>query len=244
MTKEKQIVAKVRAVLNHIGETVVATNGQKMTLIAWRSKYDTDALFEDGTIVEHRQYGDFKKGKIANPNYFKGNKHIGKTVVANNGQKMTIVAYRSALDIDVQFEDGTVVEHREHNSFKKGKIANPNYTYAIRHIGETVVANNGQKMTLVAWRLYNDIDVQFEDGTVVERKDYSSFKKGEIANPNNTTANRRLGETVIANNGQKMTIVAYRSCMDIDIQFEDGTVVEHKTYGNFKNGKIANPNFL
>lgn len=53
----------------------------------------------------------------------------------------------------------------------------------------------------------------------------------------------RVGETNIATNGQKMTIIAYHNASNIDIQFEDGTIVYHKEYKRFKKGQIANPNF-
>lgn len=42
--------------------------------------------------------------------------------------------------------------------------------------------------------------------------------------------------------GMKATIIAYRNCNDIDVQFEDGTIVKHKRIGNFRGGHIANPN--
>lgn len=54
----------------------------------------------------------------------------------------------------------------------------------IDHIGETNVAKNGLKMTIIAYRKYNDIDIQFEDGTNVYNKTYINFKKGEIRMPN------------------------------------------------------------
>ena len=40
----------------------------------------------------------------------------------------------------------------------------------------------------------------------------------------------------------KATIIAYRNSQDIDVQFEDGTIVKHKRIGNFRGGHIANPN--
>ena len=49
----------------------------------------------------------------------------------------------------------------------------------------------------------------------------------------------RLGETRMMNCGMKATIIRYGGCNDIDVRFEDGTVVEHKTYDNFKRGVIA-----
>lgn len=44
----------------------------------------------------------------------------------NNGERMTIIRYGNAKDIDVQFvKDGVIVEHKEYANFKKGKIKNP-----------------------------------------------------------------------------------------------------------------------
>ena len=41
-----------------------------------------------------------------------------------------------------------------------------------------------------------------------------------------------------------MTIIKYRSAKDIDIQFEDGTIVEHKSFSAFKRGFIYHPSFI
>lgn len=51
-------------------------------------------------------------------------------------EKMVVVAYRSAIDIDVQFEDGTIVNSRA-DHFKEGTIKNYNYKlfYDIGYIG-------------------------------------------------------------------------------------------------------------
>ena len=97
---------------------------------------------------------------------------------------MTIVAYRRSVDIDVRFEDGYVAYHKTYDSFKKGKIGNPNKSYtADNHIDETAIATNGQEMTIIAYRNTNDIDVQFEDGYVTYHTRYHPFKKGGIRNP-------------------------------------------------------------
>ena len=52
----------------------------------------------------------------------------------------------------------------------------------------------------------------------------------------------RIGETRIMNNGQKAIIIKYKKYNDINIKFEDNTIVYHKTYNNFKKGRIRNPN--
>ena len=50
----------------------------------------------------------------------------------------------------------------------------------------------------------------------------------------------RLGETSTSNDGQAMTIIRYGDSHDIDVRFEDGTVVKHKSYEKFISGYIRN----
>ena len=105
-------------------------------------------------------------------------------------------------------------------------------------LGETRMMNCGMEATIIRYGKAIDIDVRFEDGTVVKHKSYSKFKKGGIANPS-TTAENRLGETRMMNCGMKATIIRYENNRDIDVRFEDGKVVGHKAYGTFKKGEIA-----
>ncbi len=53
----------------------------------------------------------------------------------------------------------------------------------------------------------------------------------------------RTGEVVVNNDGEKMRIIRYGCYADIDVQFDDGTIVEHKAYSAFKTGMIKNPMF-
>jgi hypothetical protein len=165
-------------IINYVGETVIANNGQKLTIIAFRNFSDIDLQFEDGTVLYHKRYPEFKKGTYRNPNFKVRNcpspetiqKHIGQTSIAKNGQTMTIVAYRDKDDLDIQFEDGNIVRNKAYSNFLKGRIANK-----INIVGEVAIANNGQKMTIIAYRKYTDIDIEFEDGTIVYNKQYSNF---------------------------------------------------------------------
>ena len=167
---------------------------------------------------------------------------LGQVGVNNQGLKMTIIAYRKAIDLDVQFEDGTIVEYKQYDNFLKGQIAYP----MENRIGETKKNNQDLIMTIIVYRNSMDIDVQFEDGTIVENRIYGNFLKGAIANPNykNSRIIDRVGETNTNNQDLKMTIIAYRDCKDIDVQFEDGTIVENRQYDGFLKGTIANPNVL
>lgn len=162
------------------------------------------------------------------------------------GQKMIIIDYKRSDNIDIQFEDGTVVYKKTYQSFINGKIKNPNKIEGSERIGEEGFSNAGQKMKIIAYRGYEDIDVEFEDKTIVYNKRYGSFKRGEISNPNFRTTmetyNRIMNEISIATNGQKMKIIKFRSYDDVDVQFEDNTIVKHKSYYSFKSGKIENPN--
>ena len=173
-------------------------------------------------------------------------KCIGKTAIANNGLKMTIIGGVSLADITVQFEDGAIVTHKCHSAFKRGRIAHPTVK-SIRHqnipkisrVGEQSISYNGEKVVIVAYRHCKDIDVQFEDGTIVNTT-YESFLCRKLKNPNFYKTNY-IGNTSVAVNGLKMTVIAYRTSKDIDVRFEDGVVVRHKTYRMFKLGKIGHP---
>ena len=166
---------------------------------------------------------------------------LGETRMMNCGMEATIIRYGRCDDIDVRFEDGAVAEHKVYGAFKKGKITNQNIkASAENRLGETRMMNCGTEATIIRYGGATDIDVRFEDGAIVEHMTYSKFKKGSIAHPN-TTAKARLGETRMMNCGMEATIIRYGRYDDIDVRFEDETVVEHRGYGNFKTGGITHP---
>ena len=169
---------------------------------------------------------------------------VGETRVMKCGMEAIIIRYRKAIDIDVRFEDGSVVEHKAYGNFKRGGIVNPNIRAFVKdRLGETRMMNCGIEATIIRYESAKDMDVCFKDGAIVEHRKYDSFKRGEIANPNmKVSAKNRLGETRMMNCGMEATITRYENNMDIDVRFEDGTVVKHRGYGDFKKGKIANPN--
>ncbi len=169
---------------------------------------------------------------------------VGETRVMNCGMKATIIRYGGYNDIDVRFEDGAVAEHKTYGAFKKSGIANSNIKASAKNrLGETWMMNCGMEATIIRYGKYSDIDIRFEDGKVVVHKKYDQFKKGEIANSNmKASAENRLGETRMMNCGMKATIIRYNGVRDIDVRFEDGTIVGSKTYNAFKKGSIANQN--
>lgn len=228
---------------NRLDETCMMNCGMKATIIRYNGVRDIDVRFEDGTVAEHKAYGPFKRGEIANPNIKTSAENcLGETRMMNCGMEATIIRYGGYKDIDVRFEDGTVVEHKGYSAFKRGEIANPNVKTFANRLDETRMMKCGMKATIIRYGKYTDIDVRFEDGTIIEHRQYIQFKKGGIANPNfKASAENCLGETRMMNCGMEATIIRYNTGKDIDVRFEDETVVEHRGYGNFKTGGITHP---
>ena len=121
---------------------------------------------------------------------------------------------------------------------------------ATYHIGETIIAKSGRKVTIIAWRNKNDIDVEFEDGTIISHKRYANVKRGIIAHPEDGKFGvkwkypNRLGEESISTKGEKMKIIAFNNVNNFDVQFEDGTIVHCTSYTDFQKGYIKNPNYF
>ena len=230
------------AKIDRLGETRMMKCGMEAIIIRYRKAIDIDVRFEDGTVVKRKTYSAFKKGSISNPNIkASAETCLGETRMMNCGMKATIIRYGKYSDIDICFEDGKVVEHKAYDTFKKGSITNPNIKVSAENcLGETRMMKCGMEAIIIRYRKAIDIDVRFEDGIEAVHKTYNSFKKGNIAHQKtNVSAEARLGETRMMNCGMKATIIRYGNNTDIDVCFEDGTIVEHKTYNSFKKSGIA-----
>lgn len=111
---------------------------------------------------------------------------IGEIRKMSNGMDAEIIAYRGNKNIDVKFSDGFIHKHVAYRAFCNGNVSNPNKPFGyIRydHEGESKLMNCGHVATIIAYRLYNDIDIQFEDGTIVRNRTYQQFSAGRIRKP-------------------------------------------------------------
>ena len=240
-------MAKIK---DRTGESNIMNCGYECMIIRYGGANDIDVQFKDGSISDHRKYNEFRYGKIKHPNFddMRYKSKLGESNIMNCGLNATIIEYREFDDIDIKFEDGVVVKHRRYGEFLKGSISHPNSKEMSRkkYIGETKTMTNGLKATIIAFRNSNDIDIEFEDGTIVKHKGHSAFSVGRIKHPTiiNKECRQRLGETRTMSNNMKATIVRYGNYDDIDIKFEDGTIVKHKRYGVFRKGYIKNPNII
>lgn len=118
-------------------------------------------------------------------------------------------------------------------------------------IGETNINNQGLKMTIIKYRIADDITIQFEDGTIKSTK-YWCFKTGAVLHPNYKIFRQRnedfkiqrIGKTKKNYQGCEMKIIKYKNAHDITIQFLDSYKTEiNSNWINFKRGSIKNPMF-
>lgn len=101
------------------------------------------------------------------------------------GEELKLIRYGNARDIDVEFEDGTVLYSRVYEDFKNGAILKPNWIYN-KYLNEEKYNTQGCLMKIIKInRTLHDIDIQFIDKNmaILEHQQYSNFKRGTIRNP-------------------------------------------------------------
>lgn len=159
---------------------------------------------------------------------------IGMVNYNKKGEKMIILDYRSAVDLDIIFEDGTILKNRAYKEFNNGSVRKDNL--ALTRLGKTNINNQGFKMKIIEYRKVDDIDVEFEDGTIITNKKFAHFEDKSMRKPEPD----HTGETNFNNYGDKMTILEFNNHMNVLVGFEDGTTTVRR-YSCFKSGNIRHP---
>lgn len=98
--------------------------------------------------------------------------------------------------------------------------------------------NCGINATITDYRNSKNIDVQFTNGKTRTHVSYTSFTRGSISPEPKPKPINHKNESRIMNCGLKATIIAYRTCNDMDVQFENGNIRKNVTLQNFQNGTI------
>lgn len=95
---------------------------------------------------------------------------------------MEITAYRGNCDIDVIFENGTLLVDVPYEDFLNGNLSKTykNDKVRCKKIGEIGINIKGVRMKIVNYRDSRDIDVVSEKGILKKGVSYSSFKRGTI----------------------------------------------------------------
>ena len=143
-----------------LGQTKMMNNGMTATIIEYRTCMDVDIKFEDGYVAKNRRYDDFVKGHVKHkdtPNSRKitTSHRVGETGIMNNGMKATIIEYRKARDIDIQFEDGYIAKHKTYRDFIIGNVKNPFIpnVCGVEYVGNAYTQENKKdKLSYIYWR--------------------------------------------------------------------------------------------
>lgn len=228
-----------------IGETQRNKKGLLMTIVGYRKSNDIDVQFENGVKLEHVRYEAFKSGTLRiNMKYTR----IGECVLAKCGLKATITKYKNYNNIEVTFEDGVVVACSSYASFKQGWIRHPEKStvYTHEYAGRTnkeSYGSNGMKIKIIKAHANSKVDVQFEDGEIVYNADYSNFRNRRIAHPKYSNRKNHIGNKVNSKGDLDAKITTWRTYLDYDIQFDDGTIVSTKGLHNLSNAMTLHPKF-
>lgn len=228
--------------LERQGEVLELPNGKQATILEYRSSTDVDVEYE-GEVYKHKTYSSIKRGVIKSYTEQRTSR-LGEKYKNKNGDTMAIIAYRSASDIDIKFEDGTIVEHKRYSNFIRGNIAKEQSD----RCGEITKNNEGYSMKIIEYLGNNNITVQFEDGTIVKHKQYSNFKKGAILKNSRRDANtfkqNNLYKKIKTKFGLKVWFIDYMDQHNATIEFEDGTIVNVSNTKNVEHGHVSHPKYL
>lgn len=220
-----QIYKEISCKMNNKEQTKVGlkqknTYGLQMELVTYRNANDVDIKFLcDNTIVKHKLFSNFIKGSIGHPKYnreyFESKQREQKEVEKQENEQQGYV-------VVINVKESREQRRKEENQ---------------KHIGERNIASNGMAIEIIDYREYNDIDIRFEDETIVRGKSYQNFKRGQIAYPKEQI----VGKVYRANNGLDMKILSCDTVRKVTIQFEDGEVVKDKQKQAILKGQVEHP---
>ena len=217
-----------------LNQTKIDVMGQKMTIIGYRNNTDIDVMFDSGEIIKHTTLAKFNKGTVKNN---KKKNIVGKSNTMKYGENATCIRDDGWDNIDIKFDDGSIVRHISRRTFFNGKIENPNHIYS--YVGKEKMMNCGMVCKILNVFSKGDINVKFENGDIIEHTSLSKFEKGTILT-NALSHNYKFitGKRKLMKCGQYATVIADRGSHDIDVQFDDGTIVYNRERANFNRGNV------
>ena len=166
-------------------------------------------------------------------------------------RKWVQVWYDDILNIDE-----TLLEDK----YKFKKPSKKKQTAEVDYVGKTYRQKGERLATITAYRSQKDVDIQFEDGHIIESVSLIRVLNGSLLHPavkeeqrllkekaleeehsnrKDRYKNKYIGMTKKMNCGLNATIIDYNGCHDITIQFEDGYVRSGVRTDKFLSGKVA-----
>ncbi len=157
---------------------------------------------------------------------------IGKTRKNSKGEVMIVIAFRDGK-VDVRFPDGSVRKRVDLARFYQGRVLSPNY-----FIGKKRKNRRGKEITLVRFYNWNNVVVEFPDGSIRKRVNYLNFLTGGVLHPEDFLRSDCIGELRPNSVGEWMRIIDCRNLWDLDVQFTDGTIRKGIDYYRFETGHV------
>lgn len=253
---------------NRIGEKNMMSCGLEAEIIEYySSKNITVRFLLDGAIIKNVLYKTFKGGNIKHPKY--GCKYrVGETRMQNCGINATVIDCVNCYNYTIQFSTGEIVKNVKYDDFKNGRVkpktaqknnSHRNTNFNSHHndslkkkerLGQTKMMNCGLEATIIDYPSGSKMTVRFSDGKIVYNVTYQRFSNGNVGHPSIKTKPKitkskvksSVGQTNIMHCGMRCTVIVHRNNKDIDVLFDDGTIVQHRHLTDFKRGEIKNPN--
>lgn len=106
----------------------------------------------------------------------------GEKFATNEGYEVTVISYNSALDLSIQYLDGTISCGINLSALKNGQVRKP-----VDRVGEEYITNEGFKLKIIRYINNINVSVEFEDGNIVHNLQYDNIKRGSVRNPYHRT---------------------------------------------------------
>lgn len=171
--------------IERIGTRKQMNCGMFCEIIEYKYNDDITVLFDDGTIMEHRKYSEFKNGKIKNHNIKLAlYDRIGEESISADGLVIKIIEYRSAKDIDILVvSDNRIIKSKAYKDFKDGNIhVNSCIKNKENLIGLENINKYGESFKIIDYEDYLNITVEFDNGYTMKTSS-GSFRNKRCYSP-------------------------------------------------------------
>ena len=160
---------------------------------------------------------------------------VGYEFTNKQGFKAVVIAYRGRKDIDVQFEDGAIVERTTGSYIAKGFPLHPTFGKVL--VGDRFPCKCGDTVEVVEVVSSSKIRAKWLSDGAEKWTSADTLRLGVNRHPNNWRLSE--GQQFQTNNHGTVTVVEFNSATDVVVKFEDGEL--KKTTSNALHKGVVRP---
>lgn len=142
-----------------VGDTFPCHDGDTVEVLEVESTMRIRVRWQSDGTEGWKDIVTLKKGHNRHPT--KGIPQVGQKFKTNNYGDVKVVEYRSAIDVEVEFDDGVRLITST-NSLMQGTVRHP---YCYCNPGKEFTTNSGWKCKVLQYTSADDILVQWQDGS-------------------------------------------------------------------------------